>query len=196
MGSHSSINMPCPLGRLDEVYRRGLKFYFDRRLEVRSTAWPKQRPSFEQLEAIREGQFFDMLIDGERWRRVPLNVTWTLAPDDANYRCEDPMARPKPGPRHIHCSFEFLELPIHIDFANFSWGGPVGGLAEFLFFVNGRLCARGGYYHVGYFTTHSYGQPACLRAHTYAIIAEDRFSRDAVLPPFTGLSAWLIGPRT
>lgn len=181
--------MKCPLSNLLHVEKNGLFFYDPSRRYEHYPPWVGDRPTFEQLQKTETRKMFKMTIDGERWQRVPLDVTWELAEDDANYPCEDLSASPMPTPRHIHCNFKFLKKTIHIDFVRIMSWGPLSGFEEFQFFLNGKFHSRGGY-------SVCYGMrpkaiPACLRTRTFAIIAHGGFS-GAVLPPFKGLSAWLI----
>jgi hypothetical protein len=184
--------MKCPLSNLLSVEKNGLFFYDPSRRYEHYPPWFGDCPSREQLQKAETGKMFKMTIDGERWQRVPLDVTWELAEDDANYPCEDLSASPMPTPRHIHCNFKFLKKTIHIDFVRFISWGPLSGFEEFQFFMNGTFQSRGGY-SVCYGMARK-AMPACLRTTKFAIIAHGGFS-GAVLPPFNGLSAWLIEPK-
>ena len=181
--------MKCPISSLLTVENYGLFFYSPARRYEHYPPWVGDSPSHEHLQKTETGKMFKMTIDGERWKRVPLDVTWELAEDDANYPCSDPSASPKPTPRHIHCNFKFLKKTIHIDFVRFMNWGPLSGFEEFQFFLNGKFYSRGGY-SVCYGMARK-AMPACLRTRTFAIIAHGGFS-GAVLPQYKGLSAWLI----
>lgn len=85
-GQLVQARLRCPLPKIDDVCRDGYAFYdFRKRDEYRPTPWVRDRPTLDQLNETLTGRMFDMDIDGERWQRVPLDVTWELAEDDANY---------------------------------------------------------------------------------------------------------------
>ena len=85
-----SSAMKCPLSNLINVENNGLFFYSPTRRYEHYPPWLEDKPSHEQLQKTETETMFKMTIDGESWQRVPLDVTWELAEDDANYPCSDP----------------------------------------------------------------------------------------------------------
>jgi len=181
----------CPLGNLEDVRKDGYRFYHPklRGLSL-PRVWKSGQPSSSDLLPIEEGGTTDMVIDNERWQRLPtVNATWTLASDDANFGNGNPRAKPRPTPRHIHTEFLFQGNTVHIDFVRFIEWGPLSGFEEFQFFLNGQFASRGGCYVC--YATCCRDMPACLRIGNVAIIASGGFE-GAVLPSYDGLSTWKI----